>query len=278
MRPCFGRPACPPPAQISNGLSETDDLGALVRTSLWGNVADLSLSAGAALTTAIGQAEGAGASRMLTDDSAGVCEALRATAEGELVLVLDNCGLELLADLLLVDGLLRLVQPARVSLHVKDAPVFVSDVCPHDLPPTLDWLDAHGGGAVAGRLRASFSSGRLRLVPHPFYTSAHPFWSMPHDLREAYAAAGAVLLKGDANYRRMLGDLHWPHYIPFAPLMRRYWPQGTAVAALRTCKSGVLVGVAPEVEAAAVAAEPDRWLTGGVFGLVSLAPGTEVVG
>lgn len=256
---------------MSSGLAETDDLNALVLTSLWGNVADLSLSAGAALTTAIGEAEGATAARMLADDSAGLCAALR--AGGEVVLVLDNCGLELLADLLLVDGLMRLASPSRISLHVKDAPVFVSDVCTHDLAPTLDWMEAHGGEAMAGRLRASLSSGLLRLVPHPFYTSAHPFWDMPPDLRGAYAAAGAVLLKGDANYRRLLGDLHWLHHTPFAPLMRRYWPPGTAVAALRTCKSGVLVGVAPEVEAVAAAAAPDRWLTGGLFGLVSLAPG-----
>eukprot|EP00965_Chrysotila_dentata_P033256 1107649-Pleurochrysis_carterae.AAC.1 len=53
-------------------------------------------------------------------------------------------------------------------------------------------------------------------------------------------------------------------------LMQEYWP--TSVAALRTCKSGVLVGVDPEVEAAATAKLPDSWLTGGKFGMVSFAP------
>ena len=49
-----------------------------------------------------------------------------------------------------------------------------------------------------------------------------------------------------------------------------YWP--TTIAALRTCKSGVLVGTAPDVEAAAAAAHPGKWLTGGLYGVVQLAP------
>jgi len=210
---------------------------------------------------------------MLADDTSALCAALRQCAGREVVLVLDNCGLELIADLLLVDGLLRLVAPSSIVLHVKDTPVFVSDVCLHDFPLTLDWLDSNGGGAMAARLRAALDSGSLTLVAHPFYTSAHPFWDMPDDLFAIFGSAGAVLLKGDANYRRLLGDRHWPHDTPFSPLMRRYWPAATPVAALRTCKSGVLVGVAPEVEAAAMAAEPGRWLTAGVYGLISLAPG-----
>ena len=72
----------------------------------------------------------------------------------------------------------------------------------------------------------------------------------------------------DANYRRLLGDLHWAHDTPFATLLD-YFP--TPVAALRTCKSGVCVGVEPAVEAAAAAAHPDKWLTGGLYGCVQLA-------
>ena len=73
----------------------------------------------------------------------------------------------------------------------------------------------------------------------------------------------------DANYRRLLGDLHWAHDTPFGTLCD-YFPPGTALAALRTCKSGVLVGCAREQEAAATAAHPDKWLVGGLYGMVSL--------
>ena len=47
-----------------------------------------------------------------------------------------------------------------------------------------------------------------------------------------------------------------------------YFP--TTLASLRTCKSGVCVGVEPEVEAAAAAAHPDKWLVGGIYGMVQL--------
>ena len=50
-----------------------------------------------------------------------------------------SCGLELVSDLLLVDGLLRIVKPSRVRLHAKDCPVFVSDVTPADVHTAM-WL------------------------------------------------------------------------------------------------------------------------------------------
>jgi uncharacterized protein with ATP-grasp and redox domains len=254
---------------LKEGLSETNDLAPLVSTSLWGNLADLSLSAGSVLVTPeqASSGSGLGSSKMLADDSAALCEALGACTGKNIVIVLDNCGLECVADLLLVDGLLRLVQPSKVTLHLKDRPVFVSDVTPADVPTTLAWLAEQGGTALSSRLSAALNDGRLELAAPEFYTTADPFWSMPPALAEEFGSAAMVITKGDANYRRMLGDLHWPHDTNFAELMS-YWP--TSVAALRTCKSGVLVGTDPKVEAAAAAAHPDKWLTGGIYGVVQL--------
>jgi len=202
---------------------------------------------------------------MLADDTTALCEALGACRAKHVILVLDNCGLECVSDLLLVDGLLRLVEPRLITLHVKDRPVFVSDVTVADVQPTLDWLAANGGEPLAGRLQAALADGRLALAEPDFYTSALPFWDAPDELVDEFSGAALVLLKGDANYRRLLDDRHWAHDTNFAELMS-YWP--TSVAALRTCKSGVLVGTAPQVEAAAMAAHPDKWLTGGLYGMV----------
>ena len=254
------------------GLSEATELAPLVAASLWGNLADLSLSAGAKLvapdvaSSGSSQQDNAGQSAMmLADDTPALCDALMACEGKEVLIVLDNCGLELVSDLLLVDGLLRIVKPQAVRLHAKDRPVFVSDVTPDDMAPTLDWLEQQGGAELAGRLRAALDDGRLVVDAPDFYTTATPFWEMPASLRDAYGAASVVITKGDANYRRLLGDLHWPHDTNFAELMD-YWP--TSIAALRTCKSGVLVGVEPEVEAAAAAAHPDKWLVAGLYGCV----------
>ena len=105
--------------------------------------------------------------------------------------------------------------------------------------------------------------GKLLIDAPEFYTGCLPFWEMPEGLKQSYSAASVVITKGDANYRRLLGDLHWPYDTSFNELMD-YWP--TSIAALRTCKSGVLVGVAPEVSAAAAA--PDKWLVAGLYGCV----------
>lgn len=263
----------------ASGLTETSELAPLVMASLWGNLADLSLSAGAKLiapdAASSGDAMGSDSSMMLCDDTEPLCEALAACEGKEILIVLDNCGLELVSDLLLVDGLLRVVKPSKVTLHAKDRPVFVSDVQPKDMDYHIEWLAATEpelGGAMAARLQAALDDGRLAVEAPQFYTSGRAFWEMPGDLRAAYEGAALVVTKGDANYRRLLGDLHWRHDYSFAELTGSYWPEGTGLAALRTCKSGVLVGVAPEREAAAAEAHPDKWLVAGLYGQVQFKP------
>ena len=80
-----------------------------------------------------------------------------------LSLLLTQCGLELVSDLLLVDGLLRIVKDVTVRLHAKDRPVFVSDGTIPDLEPTLKWLEEQGGTELASRLRAAMGEG-LSLI------------------------------------------------------------------------------------------------------------------
>lgn len=263
----------------ASGLCETRELASLVAFALWGNLADLSLSAGAKLiapdAASSGEGMESGSSMMLVDETAELCHALSSCAGKEILIVLDNCGLELVSDLLMVDGLLRIVEPSRVVLHAKDRPVFVSDVQPKDLAGHIEWLsqvEPGTGSAMAARLNAALDDGRLTVEAPPFYTSARPFWEMPEEVRAAYEGAAVVITKGDANYRRLLGDLHWAHDYSFADLTGAYWPAATALAALRTCKSGVLVGTAPEAEAAAAAAHPEKWLVGGLYGCVQLKP------
>jgi hypothetical protein len=53
---------------------------------------------------------------------------------------------EVLCDLVLVDAILRRNAGATVTLHVKDAPVFVSDVTEKD----VGWLVGGGPGGNQG--------------------------------------------------------------------------------------------------------------------------------
>lgn len=92
-------------AACDAGLTEATELAPLVEASLWGNLADLSLSAGAKLvapdvaSSGSGQADNAGtSSMMLADDTAALCEKLASCKGQEILIVLDNCGLELVLD------------------------------------------------------------------------------------------------------------------------------------------------------------------------------------
>jgi hypothetical protein len=87
---------------------------------------------------------------------------------------------------------------------------------------------------------------------------------MPDDLCADLAQAQLVVAKGDANYRRLLGDLHWPYTTPFADIVS-YLP--TALVALRTFKSEVAAGLEPE-QIKILEEQDSNWLTNGKRGVI----------
>ena len=238
-------------------------ISAALHRSLFSNRADLSLH-----TLAGGIAQGEGEDLFLADDTRAAVECLLRVgrAGSSIVVTTDNVGVELLADLVLCLCLLSLI--SRVELHVKDRPVFVSDAMEVDVEAHLVWLEAHDP-PTGHALRAALAKGALGVHAEPFYVSPLPAWKAPADLLDRWRGAGAVIFKGDAMYRRLVGDLHWKHATPFADVVRL----PTNVISLRTCKSGVVVGVAPDRQAAAVkAAGPEDWLVTGKYAVVSFAP------
>lgn len=234
-------------------------LQAALLRSLWGNQADLSLSAG--------KVEEMKAAGEIISDNVELALDLLMSSPGQIVaMVLDNHGIEVVCDLVLADALLRLAGASAVTLHVKNAPVFVSDVTKADVFGVIVWLREHSE-ALGTRLAGYMEEGRLLLFSDEFYTSARPFWQIPQVLHEEFACAAAVILKGDANFRRLLGDLHWPHDTNFDSYGRGFWPSAGLIA-LRTMKSGVAIGITAERKAQALAARPADWLTSGHYGQV----------
>ncbi|MFJ6833755.1 damage-control phosphatase ARMT1 family protein [Streptomyces sp. NPDC091209] len=231
---------------------------ALLHGSLWGNRADLGFR--------LARAEGgtAAQSQLVANDG----DVLRSLfAGGTLCLVADNAGRELIPDLLLTDHLLRHGRVGRTVLHVKPYPYYVSDATAADVLDALRRLTAAKGaaGEAGNRLWAALSDGRLTVRTHPFACAPLPYADLPDDLRREYAAADVTLLKGDLNYRRLIGDRLHPATTPFA-VATAYFPG--SVAALRTLKSDVVVGLTSTVEAALDAAEGHRWRTGGTHALI----------
>ncbi len=207
---------------------------ALLDLSLWGNRVDLSYAVG----TTFGRA---GESHdLLCDDRE------RAVAElfqpgGDVHLVADNTGSELSMDLALADVLVS-GAGARVSLHVKMHPVFVSDATVADVWNLIFAMRARGGpcGALGTRLERAFDGGRLRILPDFYWNGPRFLWDRPAHIAGELDRATMVVFKGDANYRRVIGDALWA---PDASLgaATRYFP--APLLFLRTMKSDAVVGL-----------------------------------
>jgi hypothetical protein len=186
--------------------------------------------------------------------------------------LLDNAGFELLGDLCLADYLLSTAQVQAVRLHAKLHPTFVSDAMIVDVHTTIAWLRHHADSdlrTLGARLHVYVRHKRLQVHTHPFWTSPLPMWEMPDDLRDFIAAADVVLAKGDANYRRALGDAHWPFTTPLADIVS-YFP--APLVFLRTCKAEVIAGLS-SAQVHELHRRDPAWLTNGAWGVIQFVPG-----
>jgi len=236
---------------------------ALVEAAVLGNRADLVFQ----VTEVV---EGYGAvNPPLADDTERIRERLlRAERPAAVAFLCDNAGRELIADLLLADELLETGAAARVELHVKPAPYYLSDATATDVGACTARLRAMSGGlgAAGRRLHGRAAAGQLRVLTHPFWCAPLSFHELPADLR-ARLAGRFLLVKGDLNYRRLVGDRHWDPATAFADAVEYL---GLPVAALRAAKSDVVVGVPREAVERLDAAEPD-WRLNGRHSLIQTA-------
>jgi hypothetical protein len=154
----------------------------------------------------------------------------------------------------------------EVCLHVKPQPYYVSDVVERDVMDAVEALPAGGeaAGALAERLRKHLVKGQLGVLDHWSYATSLFFFQLPADLRVRLGAMDLVLVKGDANYRRLVGDVHWPPDTPFTQATA-YFP--APVTAMRTFKSEVVVGLQPS-QAERLDAEDPEWRVNGRRGVI----------
>jgi hypothetical protein len=237
-------------------------LRALMLASLWGNRADLSYN----VARHLGSYAGDASADLLVDHSPAVAELLLAHRCPRVTLIADNAGTELVMDLALVDHLLASCGVEELVMHVKDHPFFVSDTLVHDVDDGLRALGNVGGecAALAERVRAQRSAGRLIVASHPFYTSSLFYSALPADLRADLGRSSLVILKGDANYRRLCSDAPWPPETPFAEVVDGF---PAPLVALRTCKAEVIVGLPPGMAEELSATDP-AWKVNGRRGVI----------
>jgi hypothetical protein len=87
---------------------------------------------------------------------------------------------------------------------------------------------------------------------------------MPDALRGELASASLVISKGDANYRRAVGDRHWACTTPLEQVVS-YFP--CPLLLLRTLKSEVAAGL-PTGKPEEISHQDPSWLTDGRWGMV----------
>jgi hypothetical protein len=235
-----------------------DRLHALLGQALWGNRVDLSYAVGVAFG-AQGEKDD-----LLSDDRAWAVPKLLVPG-GDVHIVADNTGSELSMDLVLVDALVTLAQ-ARVTLHVKMHPTFVSDAIVADVWALVDAIHARGGEAskLAARIRDAFDAERVRVVPDFFWNGPTFLWDRPLRLAAELDRASIVVLKGDANYRRAIGDALWPADTPMRDATS-YFP--APLLCLRTLKSDPVVGLPPGLSTRLDAVDTE-WRINGRRGLI----------
>jgi len=183
--------------------------------------------------------------------------------------IFDNVGKELNFDLALIDHLLRANLAVSVTCYLKNQPFFVSDAMIKDLKKSLDLMSASAAPDVrnlAERLQTAINSGFIKLEAPPFFTTGRMFREMPEILKDQIDEHDLVIMKGDANYRRLFGDRHWE---PTTAVEQAggYFP--TSFMSLRTLKSELILGL-PEETLADMEnkAEPD-WLINGKRGVIT---------
>jgi uncharacterized protein with ATP-grasp and redox domains len=188
-------------------------------------------------------------------------------------IVADNAGSELAMDLVLSDCLLRHVTN-RVVICLKAHPTFVSDATPEDVWMMLSEMAARGGRAdtLAQRLHAAWETGRLRLLPHPYWNSSRFLWDLPASLAEPLNEARLVIIKGDANYRRTVGDCIWSPHTPFSQVLSYL---DAPVLCLRTLKSDPVVGLPPADTARHLDCIDPDWRVNGKRGLIQFKAQTS---
>jgi uncharacterized protein with ATP-grasp and redox domains len=244
--------------------------------SLWGNQADLSLWPAGSAADPGKDSRKSPKENLIAND---INQIIRLFTKAEqplkrVDLMLDNAGFEFVTDLALLDILLSHQWVDEVILHVKAHPVFVSDVIDIDLQKTIQFLAGSSDDNTSGlgkRLEDLIHENRIQTQAHFFWNSPLPMWDLPHDIQEGLKRSSLLISKGDANYRRILGDREWDFTEKFHRAVD-YLP--VPLAALRTFKCELAVGMELD-QIQYIYNQDPKWMINGRWGVIHYSPGKK---
>jgi hypothetical protein len=114
------------------------------------------------------------------------------------------------------------------------------------------------------RLSGFLAEGQLNLSAEEYWISPLTGWEMAAEMRAELGKSDLLISKGDANYRRWVGDRHWPADTPIEYVLG-YRP--APLLLLRVLKSELIAGLQPGQAQEMFARDPE-WMFNGNWGLI----------
>ena len=129
-------------------------------------------------------------------------------------IIVDNAGYELVTDLILGYGLIKLGLVDNIIFHTKAHPTFVSDATTLDCLETLNYLSGEENypaiQEMSKNIQNLVKNGQIVFSDDLFWCQPTAFWDMSDRIIKKLSDHIIVFVKGDANYRRLIGERDWP--------------------------------------------------------------------
>jgi len=180
--------------------------------------------------------------------------------------ILDNSGYELATTLVLVFFLFENKLVKDINLHAKKYPFFVSDTTIEDINFMLKIFAEHSDENInyMAETLTSYLNKNLKVYDDEFWTEPINFDN--DKIKNKLYRSHLVIIQGDLNYRRLIGDNLWAYDMDIN-LLTKYFPTNFLI--IRTLKSEVLVNV-PYEKVQEISENNPQWLTDGSYGIIQL--------
>lgn len=230
--------------------------------ALWGNQSDLS-------NLEIYESTNSNEKdNLVFDQSKPAYEYLLSQSSSRIAYFLDNVGKELFFDIAFIDFLLDKKLTESITCYLKNQPFFVSDAQTKDFQKTVEFLSTSPNKSaknLAERMKNRIKSGEVKIEAPDFLTTSCSFREMPKTLIDQINKHNFTILKGDVNFRRLVGDHHWEPTTPFEKAAGYFY---TPFMSLRTIKSELIVGLSDEILNALETEAEEDWLINGKRGMI----------
>lgn len=163
-----------------------------------------------------------------------------------------------------------------VVFHIKKLPIFVSDTIMSDVDDAIEVLNDKLNGSTEFILTNN-STGERTYKCHDINDKklifkADDIWhreTLFKDVAEFEtwnndASCALIIVKGDLNYRRLVGDYHWHNSVPIADKVS-YIRKPLLI--IRSLKSNVILDVKPETVKTLDKSAPN-WKISGQHGII----------